>query len=60
MKGQTAAKAIYYVLVFCWLLQVAMQGYTRDIILPTAVLIVYGLWLRHYMKRGNKNNKNTY
>ena len=43
MKGLVVAKVVYYVLVFCWLLQITLQGYTRALIVPTVVLIVYGL-----------------
>lgn len=45
------AKIIYYLLVFCWLAQIMMTGYTRELILPTIVLIVYGLWLNHKMRK---------
>lgn len=50
MKGLAVAKAVYYVLVFCWLMQVTMQGYTRALIVPTVVLIVYGLLLNYKMR----------
>lgn len=57
MKGITIAKTVYYVLVFCWLLQIILQGYTRSLIVPTVVLILYGLALNYKMrKNSNKNN----
>lgn len=57
MKGITIAKTVYYVLVFCWLLQIILQGYTRSLIVPTVVLFLYGLALNYKMrKNSNKNN----
>lgn len=57
MKGITIAKTVYYVLVFCWLLQIILQGYTRSLIVPTVVLILYGFALNCKMrKNSNKNN----
>lgn len=50
-KGVLVAKVVYYVLVFCWLLQITLQGYTRALIIPTLVLIVYGLWLSRKMRQ---------
>ena len=47
MKGLVVAKAIYYVLV----LQITLQGYTRALIVPTVVLIVYGLVLNYKMRK---------
>lgn len=58
MKGITIAKTVYYVLVFCWLLQIILQGYTKNLILPTAVLFLYGLALNYKMRKNNLNNKN--
>ncbi|MCM1108330.1 MAG: hypothetical protein NC388_04630 [Clostridium sp.] len=52
MSKHSVAKAVYYVLVFCWLLQVVLQGYTQELILPTIVLMVYGLWLRGRLRKG--------
>ena len=51
MKGLVVAKVVYYVLVFCWLLQITLQGYTRVLIVPTVVLIVYGLVLNYKMRK---------
>lgn len=51
MKGLIVAKVIYYVLVFCWLMQIAFQGYTRALVVPTVVLIVYGLVLNYKMRK---------
>ncbi len=51
MKGLMVAKVVYYVLVFCWLLQVALQGYTNALVLPTVTLVVYGLVLNHEMRK---------
>lgn len=51
MKGLVVAKVIYYVLVFCWLLQITLQGYTCALIVPTVVLIVYGLVLNYKMRK---------
>ena len=51
MKGLVVAKVVYYVLVFCWLLQITLQGYTRELIVPTVVLIVYGLVLDYKMRK---------
>ena len=51
MKGLVVAKVVYYVLVFCWLLQITLQGYTRALIVPTVVLIVYGLVLNYNMTK---------
>lgn len=45
------ARAFYYVLVFCWLLQITLQGYTTQLILPTIVVIAYGLWLNYKSKK---------
>lgn len=54
MKGLFVAKIIYYILVFCWLLQISMQGYTRELLIPTVVLIVYGVWLNYKMRKIKK------
>lgn len=54
MKGLLVAKGIYYILVFCWLLQITMQGYTQALVIPTIVLIVYGLGLNYKMRQNNK------
>ena len=51
MKGLVVAKVVYYVLVFCWLLQITLQVYTRALIVPTVVLIVYGLVLNYKMRK---------
>ena len=51
MKGLVVAKVVYYVLVFCWLLQITLQGYARALIVPTVVLIVYGLVLNYKMRK---------
>lgn len=51
MKGLVVAKVVYYVLVFCWLLQITLQWYTRALIVPTVVLIVYGLVLNYKMRK---------
>lgn len=51
MKGLVVAKVVYYVLVFCWLLQITLQGYKRALIVPTVVLIVYGLVLNYKMRK---------
>lgn len=51
MKGLVVAKVVYYVLVFCWLLQITLQGYTHALIVPTVVLIVYGLVLNYKMRK---------
>lgn len=51
MKGLVVAKVVYYVLVFCWLLQITLQRYTRALIVPTVVLIVYGLVLNYKMRK---------
>ena len=51
MKGLVVAKVVYYVLVFCWLLLITLQGYTRALIVPTVVLIVYGLVLNYKMRK---------
>lgn len=59
MKGITIAKTVYYVLVFCWLLQIILQGYTRSLIVPTIILILYGLALNYKIKN-NINNKNNH
>lgn len=48
------AKVIYYVLVFLWLLQITLQGYTKALIVPTIVLIVYGLILNYKMRQMKK------
>lgn len=56
MKGMVIAKVMYYILVFCWLMQISFQGYTRELIIPTVVLIVYGLWL-NYRMRQNKDKQ---
>ncbi len=60
MKGLVIAKTVYYILVFCWLLQITFQGYTRALIIPTIVLIVYGVWLNYKMRnlKDNINKKN--
>ena len=58
MKGLVVAKAVYYALVFCWLMQISFQGYTRRLIVPTIVLIVYGLWLNRKIRQNKTNNKN--
>jgi uncharacterized membrane protein (DUF106 family) len=54
MKGLLVAKIVYYILVFCWLLQISMQGYTRELLVPTVVLIVYGVWLNYKMRKTKK------
>ena len=51
MKGLVVAKVVYYVLVFCLLLQITLHGYTRALIVPTVVLIVYGLVLNYKMRK---------
>ncbi len=51
MKGLVVAKVIYYVLVFLWLMQIAFQGYTSALIIPTVVLIVYGVVLNYKMRK---------
>ena len=51
MKGLVVAKVIYYVLVFCWLMQITFQGYTRALVIPTVVLIVYGLVLNYRTRK---------
>lgn len=51
MKGLVVAKVVYYILVFCWLMQISFQGYTRELITPTIVLIVYGLVLNYKMRK---------
>ncbi len=51
MKGLVVAKVVYYLLVFCWLMQISFQGYTRELIIPTLVLIVYGIWLNYQMRK---------
>lgn len=51
MDKMRIARAFYYVLVFCWLLQIALQGYTSHAVLPTIVVIAYGLWLRQKSKK---------
>ncbi len=43
MKGLVVAEAVYYVLAFCWSLQIAFQGCTRASVVPTVALVVYGL-----------------
>lgn len=55
MKGLVVAKVIYYILVFCWLMQISFQGYTRELVIPTIVLIVYGLGLNYKMRRTKEN-----
>ena len=54
MKGLLIAKIVYYILVFCWLLQITMQGYTRALLIPTIVLVVYGVWLNYKMRKIKK------
>ena len=54
MKGLVVAKVVYYVLVACWLLQITLQGYTDALIVPTIVLIVYGLCLNCQMRKNRK------
>lgn len=56
MKGLLVAKVIYYILVFCWLMQIAFQGYTRALILPTMVLVVYGIVLNYKMRKDKQKN----
>ncbi len=51
MRGLVVAKVIYYVLVFCWLLQIALQGYTSALIVPTVALVAYGLVINHKMRK---------
>ena len=51
MKGLVVAKIVYYILVFCWLLQITLQGYTQALVVPTIVLIVYGLLLNYKMRK---------
>ena len=51
MKGLVVAKIVYYILVFCWLLQITLQGYTQALVVPTIVLIVYGLVLNYKMRK---------
>ncbi len=55
-KGLAIAKTIYYILVFCWLLQITLQGYTKALIAPTVVLIIYGIWLNYKMRQSKDNN----
>lgn len=54
MKGLVVAKIVYYVLVACWLLQITWQGCTDALIVPTIVLIVYGLCLSYKMRKIKK------
>lgn len=56
MNRLLVAKVVYYVLAALWLVQISLQGYTRELIVPTIVLIVYGLWLRSKMNKSNINN----
>lgn len=56
MNRLLVAKVVYYVLAALWLVQISLQGYTRELIVPTIVLIVYGLWLRNKMNKSNINN----
>lgn len=58
MKGLKVAKVVYYILVFCWLMQISMQGgFSKELTVPTLVLIVYGAWLNYKMRNNNNNNK---
>lgn len=54
MERLKIAKIIYYVLVFGWLLQIVFEGYTQHLIVPTIVLILYGLGLNYSMRKKNK------
>lgn len=56
MNRLLVAKTVYYVLAALWLVQISLQGYTSELIIPTIVLIVYGLWLRNKMNKSNINN----